>query len=371
MSVIAVGMSVVLSTSSVWAATADPKEEEQGKTQTVYVTADSDGNGEQVIVSNWLKNTNGAQTLTDKSQLSGITNVKGDETFTQSGDTITWQAGGKDIYYQGTSSKRLPVAVKVSYFLDGKEISAEDLAGKSGEVTIQIQYINRTQGEDFVPFLMMTGMILPTDTFSNVQVTGGKVISDGQNNIVVGMGFPGLSEALGLQDIDELQEYEIPESVEITAKAENFSLALTATVATTGTLSDLGIGDKDGAAQLTAGAAQLVDGADALSSGIAQLASGAGELKSGTAQLAAGGTQLVDGAAQLADGSKTLADGMKEFKEEGIQKLTDLLGDKLGDVLDRLQSVIDADASYHAFDGDSADNTGNVKFIIETAGIGE
>ena len=73
----------------------------------------------------------------------------------------------------------------------------------------------------------------------------------------------------------------------------------------------------------------------------------------------------------MADGSKTLADGMKEFKEEGIQKLTDLLGDKLGDVLDRLQSIVDADASYHAFDGDSADNTGNVKFIIETAGIGE
>ena len=111
MSVIAVGMSIVLSTSSVWAATADPKEEEQGKTQTVYVTADSDGNEEQVIVSNWLKNTNGSQTLTDKSQLSGITNVKGDETYTQSGDTITWQASGKDIYYQGTSSKSLPVAV--------------------------------------------------------------------------------------------------------------------------------------------------------------------------------------------------------------------------------------------------------------------
>lgn len=117
-------MAVILPTSSVWAAV-------PAKEQTVYVNADEKGNSQEVIVSNWLKNQGNEQELTDKSNLSEITNVKGDETFQQKGDgTLVWNAGGEDIYYQGKSKEELPVSVKLTYYLDGKEISPNEAGGK-------------------------------------------------------------------------------------------------------------------------------------------------------------------------------------------------------------------------------------------------
>ena len=101
-------MAVILPTSSVLAAV-------PAKEQTVYVNADEKGNTQDVIVSNWLKNQGNEQELTDKSNLSEITNVKGDETFQQNSDgTIVWNAGGQDIYYQGKTKEELPVSVKLT-----------------------------------------------------------------------------------------------------------------------------------------------------------------------------------------------------------------------------------------------------------------
>ena len=225
------------------------------KEQTVYVNADQNGNVEKVIVSNWLKNTDKESTLEDNSELNDITNVKGEESYTQgSNGKLVWAADGNDIYYQGETSKELPVSVKMTYFLDGREISAADLAGKSGKVKIRIDYTNNSSRNAkingkketiYTPFMMATGMILPTDTFTNVEVTNGKVISDGNNNIVLGIGFPGLYDSLKLGDLDSFKDKESPDYVEITADVEDFSLALTATVATTGTLNELGLDDID------------------------------------------------------------------------------------------------------------------------------
>ena len=107
--------------------------EEAGKEETVYVIAKADGSADDVIVSEWLKNKDGSDTLKDASDLKDITNVKGDETFTQNGDEITWDAQGNDIYYQGTTEKELPVTEKITYYLDGKEMKPEEIAGKCSE----------------------------------------------------------------------------------------------------------------------------------------------------------------------------------------------------------------------------------------------
>lgn len=364
------------------------------KEQTVYVTADESGKTQQVIVSNWLKNVGKDASLSDKTELREIENVKGEETFTQKGEEITWEAGGNDIYYQGKTDQELPVSVKMTYYLDGQEISPEQLAGKSGKVKIRIDYMNYTEqtvkidGKNEkiqVPFLMATGMILPNDTFSNVEVKNGKVISDGKNNMVFGIGFPGLEESLRLSELEGMEEKEIPDYVEITADAQDFSLALTATVATTGTLNDLGLDEIDsmddltdslekltdassalvdgtqelrdgietldtsavefvdglnsadeGAGKLKAGLdtmngskGKLLDGIDQLMSGMTALGSGAGELQSGvrsytdgTAQLDAGISQVNEGAGQLKDGIHTLNDRKKELTD-GVETLSE------------------------------------------------
>ena len=116
---------------------------EADKVETVYVMADNQGSVNEVIVSDWLKNADASATIADTSSLSDIVNVKGNETYTKNDDgTITWNANGSDIYYQGTTDSELPVSVKISYQLNGEDISPEDLAGKSGNVTIRFDYTN-------------------------------------------------------------------------------------------------------------------------------------------------------------------------------------------------------------------------------------
>ena len=114
------------------------------KDETVYVLTGADGSVKKIIVSDWLKNELGSASVADKSDLSDIENVKGDESYTINGDNMTvWDAQGNDIYYQGNIQKELPVGLSVRYYLDGKSVSPEELKGKSGKVTIRFDYENR------------------------------------------------------------------------------------------------------------------------------------------------------------------------------------------------------------------------------------
>ena len=119
---VAAGMAAVLGVNPVSAAE-QAAENQISKEETVYVNADSDGSVQEIIVSDWLKNSGGEGEVEDFSDLENIKNVKGDETFTQDGNNITWNTKENDIYYQGTSTKELPVSVSIRYYLDGKEIS--------------------------------------------------------------------------------------------------------------------------------------------------------------------------------------------------------------------------------------------------------
>ena len=166
-------------------------ETEIGKEETVYIIADDKGAAKNMIVSDHLLNHEGKETITDASSLKDIENVKGEETFTQSGQTLTWNAGGNDIYYQGTSEKKPPITQNITYYLDGKEIAPKELAGKSGKVKIRFDYTNHEKsGDVYVPFMAISGMVLD-DSFRNVQVTNGKVIADGNRQVVVGYTLPG------------------------------------------------------------------------------------------------------------------------------------------------------------------------------------
>ena len=157
------------------------------KEETVYVNADAGGSVKLITVSDWLKNAGTTESLKDVSELDDIKNIKGEETFSESGNNLTWDTNGADIYYQGTTEKELPFSVKLTYYLDGKKISPSELKGKSGHLKIKIDYENNTKKTVSVdgkteelcsPFVMMTGMILPNETFSNVTIDNGKVVSD-------------------------------------------------------------------------------------------------------------------------------------------------------------------------------------------------
>ena len=263
------------------------------KEETVYVSANADGSTKEIIVSDWLKNKDKSSTLADSSDLTDIENVKGYEEFVQNSDgTITWNSDGSDIYYQGKSTKELPISMKVTYYVDGKEVPADEMAGKSGKVTMRFDYTNNSKktvnikGKDttiYTPFVTVTGMILPSENFQNVEVSNGKVISDGSNLIVVGMAMSGLSESLGLSDKD--YDIEIPDYVEVTADVTDFELETTATIATPDLLSSLNLDDIDSFDDLEDSIDELTDASKQLVDGSGKLKDGSSELKTGTTEL--------------------------------------------------------------------------------------
>jgi hypothetical protein len=209
------------------------------KDETVYVNLDSAGNVQETIVSDWLHSDDATQRITDKSDLKDIQNVKSDEKSIQQGDTLTWVLDtdntGKNIYYQGKTDKKTPLEISMSYTLDGKTVTASEIAGKSGKVTINLTLKNTSaqtvnvNGKDVTMYTPMTAIavaILPSSTFKNVTVNSGKILSDGNNQFVTFLSMPGLSESLGLKDsaFTELSSLDLPETLTITADAKDFSL---------------------------------------------------------------------------------------------------------------------------------------------------
>ena len=307
-------------------------EAETSKDETVYVLAGADGTVQKIIVSDWIKNAMAADSLEDKTELSDIENIKGDESFTLGGDnSCVWDAQGNDIYYQGNIEKELPVQMSVCYTLDGQAIAPEALAGQSGHVTIRFDYQNmqyeevlldRKTEKIYVPFTMLTGMLLDTEVFRNVTISNGKLINDGDRIAVVGIAFPGLQEDLAISK----EKLDIPDYVEISADVENFEMGMTMTLATTELfgaidsdrldlheLSDAMAELTDAMDQLMDGSSQLYDGlctllekSGDLVSGINKLAEGAAQLKAGAESLDSGAAQLQAGAAQLSSGLNTL-----------------------------------------------------------------
>lgn len=302
------------------------KDNDADKDESVYLISDANGNVNKTIVVDHLKNKDKKDTLEDASNLSDIENVKGKEKFTQSGDKLTWQAGGKDIYYQGTATEEPPVTQKVTYYLDGKEISPEDLAGKSGKVKIRFDYKNTTSytetvnGEKqtvSVPFAAITGLVLG-DGFENIEVTNGKAEVSDSSSVVLGYALPGLKDSLGIKDKDVDGDVNIPEYMEMTADVENFSMpaAMTFVVNASDYVSTDGIDTsdlddmindlKDASTQLQDGSKTLAEGTDTLADGLSTLQSKLGTFASGVGTLQSGLKTYTDGVSTLSGGLNTL-----------------------------------------------------------------
>lgn len=367
------------------------KDNDADKDESVYLISDANGNVNKTIVVDHLKNKDKKDTLEDASNLSDIENVKGKEKFTQSGDKLTWQAGGKDIYYQGTATEEPPVTQKVTYYLDGKEISPEDLAGKSGKVKIRFDYTNTTSytetvnGEKqtvSVPFAAITGLVLG-DGFENIEVTNGKAEVSDSSSVVLGYALPGLKDSLGIKDKDLDGDVNIPEYMEMTADVENFSMpaAMTFVVNASDYVSTDGIDTsdlddmindlKDASTQLQDGSKTLAEGTDTLADGLSTLqsklgtfASGVGTLQSGlktytdgvstlsgglntlgnsTGALVSGADKLNSGAGQLASGSATLKDGLKSYTDgaNGLAKGASDLDAGIGTLAEKSGTLVD------------------------------
>ena len=310
---------------------ATPDEAALYKNETVYVMAKADGTVDKIIVSDWIKNNKGASVITDLSTVDDIENVKTDASFTLNSDNMrVWQADGEDLYLKGTGATPLPVDLNVTYTLNGAVTAPEDMAGKSGEVTIRFDYTNNQyetveiDGKEeriYVPFLMLSGLILDSEKFSNVTVTNGKVVSDGDRIIIAGIAFPGLRHDLGLTK----SELDIPDCFEIKAQTTDFALSTTVTIATNGLLNRVDPDDldsldtlSDSLSELESAMTQLIDGSSQLYDGLETLLEKSGELTEGIDALYAGAQQLSSGAEQVNEGAAALSSGAGELSDGSV-----------------------------------------------------
>lgn len=324
------------------------------KDETVYILSGADGSVKKIIVSDLLQNALSSLSLKDSSQLENIVNVNGEQGFTLGANgSVQWNAEGGDIYYTGEINKELPVDIAVKYYLDGRELSAEDMKGKSGKAVIRFEYTNnqyetvKIDGRDekiYVPFAVLTGVLLDNNIFRNAEASNGKIINDGDRTVIVGMAFPGLGDSLNIDS----EKLEIPDYFEITADVKDFEMSETFSVATNEIFNNINLDSMDSiedlngdleklteaVERLSDGSAALYEGLDTLLvksseliEGIDKLVKGAEALKNGTSDLAEGSSQILQGSAQLSDGSRQLTEGSGQVLNgssrlaEGLEEL--------------------------------------------------
>lgn len=333
------------------------------KEEITYIVTDADGTVKDTSVTEWLRNGSGADSINDVSDLEDIENTSNDKTFTREGRNLVWSADGCDIKYRGTTDKEMPVSVNISYYLDGQKTTAEDIAGKAGNVTIRFDYDVNSRvsagGYDFAtPYTMASGLILNDEHFTDVKVNDGKVIDDGSRCICLGIAFPGLADSLDIHST----EYEIPESVSVSAYTDCFEIDGTYTAALSGLLSDIDISGSDSIDskieelesamdKLGDASSKLVEGADQLSDGAYKLSAGADKVSTGAEKVSSYTDQLADGLSQISSNSGDLNNGAGEVfntllstaqtqLEANDLKVGDLTisnyKDKLGKVIDSL-----------------------------------
>lgn len=310
------------------------------KTETVYSVLNSDGSISDTIVSSWLHDEDGINNIKETLNLTDVKNIKSNEKPSKDGNTYTWNAKGNDVYYEGTATKQLPVSVKIRYELDGQEISANDIQGKSGHLKLTISFTNNysevknINGKSIVihPSYLAGGMLnMSTGKFSNVKCESGKIVNDGTNEMLAFANIPGLNETLKSAGLDKVNnQLGISDDVTVEADVNNFDLG-SIMVGMTNEI-DLAseLGEIGSVSELTDGIDQLIEADDQLIDGSKQLYDGTTQLKEQAAPLTGSSDQvrqLSAGAIQLNDGVKALQTGITQYTagasaiNEGVNQL--------------------------------------------------
>lgn len=310
------------------------------KTETVYSVLNSDGSISDTIVSSWLHDEDGINNIKETLNLKDVKNIKSNEKPSKDGNTYTWNAKGNDVYYEGTATKQLPVSVKIRYELDGQEMSAKDMEGKSGHLKLTISFTNNysevknINGKSIVihPSYLAGGMLnMSTGKFSNVKCESGKIVNDGTNEMLAFANIPGLNETLRSAGLDKVNnQLGISDDVTVEADVNDFDLG-SIMVGMTNEI-DLAseLGDIGSVSELTDGIDQLIEADDQLIDGSKQLYDGTTQLKEQAAPLVGSSDQvrqLSAGAIQLNDGVKALQTGLTAYTQgasainEGVNQL--------------------------------------------------
>ncbi|MFR4777162.1 MAG: hypothetical protein ACLT9Z_00205 [Finegoldia magna] len=315
------------------------------KSETVYVTVEGNEIKDK-SVSVWLNSDKNIK-ANDKSNLTNVKDLKTDKELKSENGYLKLDENKKDIYYKGDTDKKLPVDVSVKYFLDGKEMKASELEGKSGHLKIVItsknnRYEAKTiDGQSrnvYSPYVVVAAMTFDDEKVENITSDDIKVVKDGKNEIVTTVMTPGMKQNLsGIVEDKELDNFKDEVSVEMDIKdykpVEIYSVITNEFFQEKKNIDSLdklqnGVKElQDNSQKLVDASVKLSEGQDKLNSGISQMQTGVTKLHSGSQKLASS-TQQMQGkfsgiqskvgpiqgyVAQMNDGSLKLYNGISDY----------------------------------------------------------
>lgn len=267
------------------------------KEERVYAKADANGNISNIEVETTLKSKQEDE-LKDVNILKDVINTSGDENYKIVDNMLVFENHGADITYKGSIDKELPVNIKLTYYLDGKEIEPEKLIHKSGHIKINIDYLNNTK----IPFICLTVLMLDDDKFSNIETKNGKLISSDDLKMLVLYGEPNLKENLMLYKTDIFNDLKLNNSASFTATVNDFTLDYTSTFIFNGLFKE--IEDKD------------LNKAQETLDNLSQLNENVDNIKDASNSLKDEGNSLKDGISKLNNAVNTLDDGINQYNDK-------------------------------------------------------
>lgn len=317
--------------------------------ETVYIETDPSGNVQSIVSSVYISNPAGADTITDYSTLRDIKNVSGSESPVIEGEKVTFSTEGEDVCYQGTGVGELPFSVEISYFLNSRKMTPEEIAGKSGRIRIEVKTKNnlkRTVDVDgepmelYVPFSVICMMTLG-DRFTAIEAQGAKVSAQAGQFTVLSVLLPGLKESLDIEEGEEVKD-----SFVLEADVKNFELADSMFIGMTGIVDENDLSGINDIGELISALDEIGEASGKLYKGARSLTSGAKTFEEGLAEYLDGVTQAADGAVEATNGADEIHKASKDIAA-GAAQIADAI-DELAGQLDEAKKKLDQIADPNA-----------------------
>ena len=288
------------------------------KSETVYARLDQSGKVEHVYVVNRL-----IGSYTDYGSYTDIKNLSTTSVPSIEGDRISFPdeyvEGG--LYYQGTAVGELPIVVSIRWYLDGKDVLAENLSGATGRLKIHIQSKPNVLCNENVRSGLATQISVPMNMkkAENISSNGASTAVVGSTATVSHVILPGESGELVIEaDIRDFEMDAITIAL-VNSQWGAFTEDFDALEDGIGEMLDGAWDMADGMSELKSGAGALTKGAKELNDGLGRLAANGSPLTAGMSQYGDGLSEYFSGAEQIAPASASIKSGLQEMARKGAE----------------------------------------------------
>lgn len=294
------------------------------KEEVVYINLDGQGKVSDIYVVNSFA----AGEILDYGDYTSVKMLNTDDSIRQNGDEITFTSSAEKVYYQGElSNAQIPWDISLQYFLDGKEYTASEIAGRSGKLEIRFCVAKNPAcvGDFFDQYALQASFTLDTDQCRNIVAPDATVANVGSKKQLTYTVLPG-------------------EGLETTISADATDFEMSG-VSINGILLNLNVDVEDEAlkdkvGQLIDATVELDHGAESMDGGAAQIKGGSGELKDGSYSLHSGISSLDGGMETLQTGLSTVQEGLDSLNQQSSTLVNG--SSQVKTALEQIQSAVNS-----------------------------